>query len=47
MVKTLRNLRRDLESCTHCTPNCPFLREYNITVNAALVSIAEEWQLQI
>lgn len=47
MVKALRDLRRDLESCTHCTPNCPFLRKYNATVSTALVRIAEEWQLQI
>jgi hypothetical protein len=47
MVKALRKLRRDLENCNHCNPNCPFLREYHATVNAALVEIAEEWHLQV
>ena len=47
MAKALRKLRRDLENCSHCSEDCPFLREYHATVNAALVAIAEEWNLKV
>jgi hypothetical protein len=47
MVKALNKLRRDLDNCSNCTDDCPFLREYHAAIESALVRIAEEWHLQI
>jgi hypothetical protein len=47
MVKALQQLRNDLENCSHCSDDCPFLREYHATVDRALVDIAKEWNLQV
>lgn len=47
MVRTIRKLRRDLQSCPECDNalDCPILQTFNASVNEAINTITDEWNL--
>jgi ABC-type antimicrobial peptide transport system ATPase subunit len=48
MVRTLRQLRADLELCPHCPiapEDCPVRVELNEAVTTAIQEVAAEWNL--
>ncbi len=49
MQRTLRKLKRDLRRCPACefVENCPTLKAFNSTVDAAILAVNEEWQQAI
>ena len=49
LAKTMRKLRRDLESCKTCicVEDCPVLQNFKKTVNTAISEVTQELNLTI
>ncbi len=49
MIKAIRKLRRDLQSCKSCSTDpddCPIRKELNTQINTAIQSVVDELHLQ-